>query len=676
MHHIKVIKDGNVNKVVKEQLVDGVQYVDDEPREGSLNGITSGAVAKIAGDVGEVAERVTTAERDIDTIEGKIPSGASSSNKLVTESDLEAAQDRWQTGFTPKGEATVSAINALTTQSNGDQYIVTDSGTITAGSISVVAGDTVAWNATDEVWYKVNQYVTKTEFEEYKDALDGTAKSDSVTKEYDPGAGVGEGGYCMNEGHLYQANEMMSGDFDATKCTKKEVYEVLMQQIEQQKIMLSAIESQQTNLERPEGYIPDVGDAVWVGDDGKKHFFKGDTVDASSLTSAGLTFVGVVSLKRANKVWVLNNSENSSIRFTSCWAWEITGVAYNESNTIQFRQRGLTSAGATTYTDYDVGDPFTFTPTDIDDAVSKIDTFLRANQGGKSYNSLIVCNYHWHCAKIDGRIWVISDFGESDGPVDDLPSSSQYESQVVNASSSGSISSKNNMWELAGFTNNYTTLQRIDGKVGGSTLWNVYRAKQYMASNGNIGTPTDTVPTESDGIYAEVNFTESNCPNTYNLYDGDYTNYLEHMLLKYPASAGAVKAFAGTAKSACDDMDAVKYVPYSGGSEVNMFSAVHYAKTLKAHPTASVSGMNAGDWYVPGLDESFEIFCQMKVDGTDVINKAFVRSNGSVVSLLFSRWLAVRKYNTSAWYFSNYGYFGNYHFNYAFRVSAVALLEF
>jgi hypothetical protein len=28
MHHIKVIKDGNVNKVVKEQLVDGVQYVD------------------------------------------------------------------------------------------------------------------------------------------------------------------------------------------------------------------------------------------------------------------------------------------------------------------------------------------------------------------------------------------------------------------------------------------------------------------------------------------------------------------------------------------------------------------------------------------------------------------------------------------------------------------------
>lgn len=62
MHHIKVIKDGNVNNVVKEQLVDGVQYVDDEPRKGSLNGITSDAVAK-------VEERVTTSESDIGSIE-------------------------------------------------------------------------------------------------------------------------------------------------------------------------------------------------------------------------------------------------------------------------------------------------------------------------------------------------------------------------------------------------------------------------------------------------------------------------------------------------------------------------------------------------------------------------------------------------------------------------------
>lgn len=74
MHHIKVIKDGNVNNVVKEQLVDGVQYVDNEPHEGSLNGITSDAVAKVAGDVGEV--------KDV------IPEGTTEENPLVTQRNL------------------------------------------------------------------------------------------------------------------------------------------------------------------------------------------------------------------------------------------------------------------------------------------------------------------------------------------------------------------------------------------------------------------------------------------------------------------------------------------------------------------------------------------------------------------------------------------------------------
>ena len=63
MHHIKVIKDGNVNNVVKEQLVDGVQYVDNEPHEGSLNVITSDGVAKA------VAESVEQSNREMKDME-------------------------------------------------------------------------------------------------------------------------------------------------------------------------------------------------------------------------------------------------------------------------------------------------------------------------------------------------------------------------------------------------------------------------------------------------------------------------------------------------------------------------------------------------------------------------------------------------------------------------------
>lgn len=44
MHYNKVIKDGKVDKVVNESVVDGVQYIDEKPIEGSLNPVTSGGV--------------------------------------------------------------------------------------------------------------------------------------------------------------------------------------------------------------------------------------------------------------------------------------------------------------------------------------------------------------------------------------------------------------------------------------------------------------------------------------------------------------------------------------------------------------------------------------------------------------------------------------------------------
>ena len=51
MFHIDIIKDGDVTKVVKETLVDGQMYVDDVPREGSPNLVTSGGVSKANADI-------------------------------------------------------------------------------------------------------------------------------------------------------------------------------------------------------------------------------------------------------------------------------------------------------------------------------------------------------------------------------------------------------------------------------------------------------------------------------------------------------------------------------------------------------------------------------------------------------------------------------------------------
>lgn len=414
------------------------------------------------------------------------------------------------------------------------------------------------------------------------------------------------------------------------------------------------------NVEKPSGSIPSVGDALWVDASGNKHFYKGTSVDPAALTADGLTFVGVVAMRRGRKVWVLHKDEDFT-RFASCWAWEIKGLEYGSSNTVVFQQRGLTEAGGNTYTNYEIG-TLTFTPSGIDDAVTKINTWLLANQGGKSYNSLIVANYNWHCAKLDDRIWVIADY-------DSTPSYRQYEGQVVKASASGGVTSSTNMWTLAGFGTNYTRITRNDGVGSTYALWNKALFKAY---NQNVGVPTDSLTTS--GVFSESGF---NGTTVVKGYYGTYDAYLEAIMAKYPASTGAMGAYAGDGKAANSRMFAIEYVPKGASESVKMFTAVNSAKTREARSGVSVAGLNAGDWYMPGMDEALEIFSRMAPDGSDIVNRAFVQSNSSSRSLSKNRWVPARCYHSGAWYIHRPGCFG-YGNDHTSRhgVAAVALLEF
>ena len=64
-------------------------------------------------------------------------------------------------GYIPKGEADVATLNGLSGQENGWLYTMTDSGTLTDGSLAVVAGDTVAWDEANSVWYKAMDYAPR-----------------------------------------------------------------------------------------------------------------------------------------------------------------------------------------------------------------------------------------------------------------------------------------------------------------------------------------------------------------------------------------------------------------------------------------------------------------------------------------------------------------------------------
>ena len=418
------------------------------------------------------------------------------------------------------------------------------------------------------------------------------------------------------------------------------------------------------NVEIPRKSVR-VGSAVYADGNGNLHFVDGATVKSASIPS-GWEFVGVVSLRKGGKALVLHKNENTGIRFTSCWAWEITGIVYGSSNTIQFQQRK--STGTNTFTMVDIGSALVFMPTDIDDAVSQIDAHLKAsgNEGGKSYDSAIVANYNWHCEKLDGRIWVIADFDSS-------PSYRQYEVGVVKntAVANGPISS-NNMWTLVGMASNNSTIRRNDGV--NSNYYSIWNKDVVRVKASNQGSPVDQVA--HDGYYSETNF---NNTSVLKAYYGTYDKYLDDLMPKYPVNGGAMKAYAGKGAETSAIAESVVYTKRDGVTTNYMFTAIHYAKTLKAHSTASVDGMNAGDWYMPGLDEIVDIFSQMKVDGSDPIHQAFANAGMSSAypikpSSNVSRWVPARFNNSTPWLLNSPGNIFNNYFNPASRACGVALL--
>ena len=121
----------------KEGEISSVGYipVDTKPRKDSKRLASSGAVANVEEKVGDAVEAL---QEQIDDIAEKAGSG-----------------------YTPKGEASVATLNGLSGQENGELYTMTDAGTLTDGSLDVVAGDTVAWDATNEVWYKAMDYAPR-----------------------------------------------------------------------------------------------------------------------------------------------------------------------------------------------------------------------------------------------------------------------------------------------------------------------------------------------------------------------------------------------------------------------------------------------------------------------------------------------------------------------------------
>lgn len=407
------------------------------------------------------------------------------------------------------------------------------------------------------------------------------------------------------------------------------------------------------NFEKAKKYATK-GDAIYFDGDGVIHVIDGKSVNSSTITE-GWTYVGPVAKVRDGKAMILNKSENTSVKFASCWQYEITGIKYNQSNTIQFQQ-------AKTSGSVNIGDPFTFTPTDIDDAVDKIDEFLRDNAGGVEAGA--GWNYNWHCEKLPNPSGVDSVVVVADNNADYR----QYASIINSSGTTTGITSNQNM---CNFLPAYTNMFRNNSGKGYRVGFIKDKLLEYYATNTTIANPTEMVPVNSaNDIVSKTQFEENQyCADLRDAY-GTFENYIESVMLAWPSDEGNQVYMNGTGKEYTELLAARKYKNLSG-TETATYPAATYSNGIGYE----AEGLEEGNWYMPDAIEFFEIFNDMKVDGTDIVNATQKRATGSAFSLSVGRWLPARASYSYAWYIYYNGASANYSYFYiTSRACAVTLL--
>lgn len=405
------------------------------------------------------------------------------------------------------------------------------------------------------------------------------------------------------------------------------------------------------NVEKPEGVVPAVADALWVDNGGGMHFYKGNTVKHADLTAKGQVFVGVVAARKGREVLVLHKTEIHT-QFINAWAFKVTG--YSAGTPIVFNQYNKNN-------DY-VAAPVTgFTPTASDVAsvsafAPALDTFLRAHQPEETSTAAPT---NWSAAVMDDGTGTDAVFMFVEGSLSDGIYWSQRQSPIA----SGATATIR-VWELVTSTPNIGYVERVDGVVDLQALWNKSIIKNR---DTNIGLPADSL--SSSGTYSQTNFTQANCPILYAYYNGDYDAYLDDHMIKYPCSNWMLPVYFGKSKSLCKKMASIMFSSV-GGETKSIFKA--------AALSIGVSDNGAGlEWYIPGLEDCKAVFENMLVDGSDAVNRSFVQSNSSARSLNTSFWIPARYEADRAWLLSNLGT-TYYHPSFSGNLvaNAVALLEF
>jgi hypothetical protein len=207
---------------------------------------------------------------------------------------------------------------------------------------------------------------------------------------------------------------------------------------------------------------------------------------------------------------------------------------------------------------------------------------------------------------------------------------------------------------------------RVNGRMTDQKIMNDARGAAYYGTEG--ATPSADVPLNAAGTIVKKSAFESSpyCQLLRDTY-GTYKEYIHREYhVAYPQKLGVFSMPNGKELTA-------KYgpmtAPTKAGGTKYKFPALRYGY----NKSFGVSGLDFGDWYLPGVAEGAML---MRDETLAKLSPSISKMGTTTINNSTTRWFAQRYAVDIAWFFNGYyGFLNNYNVNDAFRCQAVALLE-
>lgn len=357
-----------------------------------------------------------------------------------------------------------------------------------------------------------------------------------------------------------------------------------------------------------------------------KKFIKHGTYHAASLPASIVT-IGVVWKKDESKVYILGKSNAASSRWAQGYKVKLSGFDFTSGGDFTITVNATTTANIN-YTTSDT----------LATLVTKINAAINAGADNTALK-------HW--TVVAGTTYITLEHNRYIPVISSVAVTDAASKVTVTA-----LTPVDYQTVISGLQTAYLYATHNDGGVG-SAGCNFAKFYQYYYTSGGDTATNQAVGTGDPIRYSRYNSTDNPAVVAfYGAGEAGYANYIRAKMTRWPYAKNAQLSRDGNTLTAA--LAAVTFADADGSTKPAYPAAFNAKNSTLGTVVGYTTGLEAGAWWLPSFVEMFEIFKDIPLAMTDMVNVSLSAIGGTTLNPGSSYWTSTEYSTYISWFYTGF----------------------